>query len=111
MKKYLLITITILTFAYSANAQTPEPEKICISAAAASDCARAFDEVKASRTAIDALKAENESLRRLDVINTTLLAKKDEIIAGQERLIKLQGKKSSKCFGLSIGPICAGFKY
>ena len=78
-------------------------------------CAKRLDKVltdlESSEKVIDALQTENESLRRLDTINTALITKKDEIIAGQNKLIKLTGKKAGKCFGLSIGFICAGFKY
>jgi predicted transglutaminase-like cysteine proteinase len=44
-------------------------------------------------------------------VNVALLKKKDEIIAAQEKLLKLAQKKTGKCFGIGAGGFCLGIKF
>lgn len=103
MKKGFYTIVLIFAFALTVSAQT-ENKTITISQETADKCAKAFDEVIAVRQVVIALQTEIEKRKELQKISDDLIAKKDEVIANQNKLIieyeKRKGTTLSFLFGL-----------
>lgn len=105
MKKLLLLSILTFAFCLSAKAQNCVELSECNAKldTAARIINRQTDESKAKDKAIEALKAEIAARESLDKINNELLAKKDEIIKNQEKLIEVLSKESGRKLSLFWG--------
>jgi Skp family chaperone for outer membrane proteins len=105
MKKALSLAILTLALAFTASAQADDDEPVCVSRTTAQRCMQAFNEVQASRQAIEALKAELQAQKNLNAINEKIIEAKDAIIADQQKLVEILKKQSRRKVSIAFGLI------
>lgn len=116
-RNLMMLAVVIAVTAIATSAQSPNasavPTRTTVDASQ-DDLIKMLDkalgEVEASRTAIKALQAENEALRRLDTANIALVEAKDKVIAAQdkqiERLTAIKCSKTSFFWGIISKKTC-----
>ena len=112
-KQFLLIPVFLLALSISANAQTVDCSDLqdCQQklSRAASQIEKLLDVTEAQEKAIEALKSEIESRKRLSLIDAEIIAKKDFQLAEQEKLIQILRKETRRQISILFGLIKVRF--